>query len=262
MRPAQLLAGKTAVITGGGRRVRPPRGPRECGPARPHPNCDDRGDADAYLGTSLAPVPMGRPSEPSEVASVTNFLTSDMSIHVTGPVLGITGGRYGGGFKDLTAADLTAVVRRALLDQSNLHPIITNFFTSEPGSRIRATCSVLTSSTWTGTPARVSLAPVSAPRAPAPTTSTRILSSALVFDDKALGMWATPACAATASDQVVRVGCITVNGFHSPHAEVAQVVAQPTKWLRRLRVVLEGGKIVADDDACFHGASQGRESVH
>lgn len=42
----------------------------------------------------LAEIPMGRAAEPSEVASVVLFLSSDMSSYMTGTVLEITGGRH------------------------------------------------------------------------------------------------------------------------------------------------------------------------
>jgi len=42
----------------------------------------------------LAEVPMGRAGEPSEVASVAVFLSSDLSSYMTGTVLEVTGGRH------------------------------------------------------------------------------------------------------------------------------------------------------------------------
>ncbi|OYD66941.1 3-oxoacyl-ACP reductase FabG [Rhodococcus sp. OK302] len=42
----------------------------------------------------LSEIPMGRAAEPSEVASVVLFLSSDMSSYMTGTVLEITGGRH------------------------------------------------------------------------------------------------------------------------------------------------------------------------
>lgn len=42
----------------------------------------------------LAEVPMGRPGEPAEVASVALFLASDLSSYMTGTVLEVTGGRH------------------------------------------------------------------------------------------------------------------------------------------------------------------------
>lgn len=42
----------------------------------------------------MAEIPMGRPAEPGEVASVVLFLASDMSSYMTGTVLEITGGRH------------------------------------------------------------------------------------------------------------------------------------------------------------------------
>ena len=42
----------------------------------------------------MAEIPMRRPGEPAEVASVVAFLASDMSSYMTGAVLEVTGGRY------------------------------------------------------------------------------------------------------------------------------------------------------------------------
>ncbi|MCQ9388736.1 3-oxoacyl-ACP reductase FabG [Brevibacterium sp. 50QC2O2] len=42
----------------------------------------------------LAEIPMGRPGEPEEVASVVLFLVSDLASYLTGSVTEITGGRY------------------------------------------------------------------------------------------------------------------------------------------------------------------------
>lgn len=42
----------------------------------------------------MAEIPMGRPGEPAEVASVVLFLASDMSSYMTGTVQEITGGRF------------------------------------------------------------------------------------------------------------------------------------------------------------------------
>lgn len=42
----------------------------------------------------MADIPMGRPGEPAEVASVVLFLASDMSSYMTGTVQEITGGRF------------------------------------------------------------------------------------------------------------------------------------------------------------------------
>jgi 3-oxoacyl-[acyl-carrier protein] reductase len=42
----------------------------------------------------MAEIPMGRPGEPAEVASVVLFLASDLSSYMTGTVQEITGGRF------------------------------------------------------------------------------------------------------------------------------------------------------------------------
>lgn len=42
----------------------------------------------------LAEIPMGRPGQPSEVASVALFFASDLSSYMTGTVAEVTGGRY------------------------------------------------------------------------------------------------------------------------------------------------------------------------
>jgi len=42
----------------------------------------------------VAEVPMGRPGEPAEVASVALFLASDLSSYMTGTVMEVTGGRF------------------------------------------------------------------------------------------------------------------------------------------------------------------------
>lgn len=42
----------------------------------------------------MTEIPMARPGEPSEVASVAAFLASDLSSYLTGTVLEVTGGRY------------------------------------------------------------------------------------------------------------------------------------------------------------------------
>ena len=41
-----------------------------------------------------ADIPMGRPGEASEIASVVTFLASDMASYMTGTVLEIAGGRH------------------------------------------------------------------------------------------------------------------------------------------------------------------------
>jgi 3-oxoacyl-[acyl-carrier protein] reductase len=46
------------------------------------------------LDAKLAEIPMGRPGEPGEVASVVLFLASDLSSYVTGAVIEVTGGRH------------------------------------------------------------------------------------------------------------------------------------------------------------------------
>jgi 3-oxoacyl-[acyl-carrier protein] reductase len=46
------------------------------------------------IDSKLAEIPMGRPGEPSEVASVVLFLASDMSSYMTGTVQEIAGGRH------------------------------------------------------------------------------------------------------------------------------------------------------------------------
>lgn len=46
------------------------------------------------IDAKLAEIPMGRPGEPSEVASVVLFLASDMSSYMTGTVQEIAGGRH------------------------------------------------------------------------------------------------------------------------------------------------------------------------
>ncbi len=46
------------------------------------------------IDSKLAEIPMGRPGEPSEVASVVTFLASDMSSYMTGTVTEISGGRH------------------------------------------------------------------------------------------------------------------------------------------------------------------------
>ncbi len=46
------------------------------------------------IDSKLAEIPMGRPGEPSEVASVVLFLASDMSSYMSGTVLEIAGGRH------------------------------------------------------------------------------------------------------------------------------------------------------------------------
>jgi 3-oxoacyl-[acyl-carrier protein] reductase len=42
----------------------------------------------------MAEIPMGRPGEPSEVATVALFLASDLSSYMTGTVMEVTGGRF------------------------------------------------------------------------------------------------------------------------------------------------------------------------
>lgn len=42
----------------------------------------------------MSEIPMGRPGEPAEVATVALFLASDLSSYMTGTVLEVTGGRY------------------------------------------------------------------------------------------------------------------------------------------------------------------------
>jgi 3-oxoacyl-[acyl-carrier protein] reductase len=42
----------------------------------------------------MTEIPMSRAGEPSEVASVVAFLSSDLSSYMTGTVLEVTGGRY------------------------------------------------------------------------------------------------------------------------------------------------------------------------
>lgn len=46
------------------------------------------------IDAKLAEIPMGRPGEPSEIASAVVFLASDLSSYVTGTVLEIAGGRH------------------------------------------------------------------------------------------------------------------------------------------------------------------------
>ena len=42
----------------------------------------------------MSEIPMGRPGEPAEVASVALFLASDLSSYMTGTVMEVTGGRF------------------------------------------------------------------------------------------------------------------------------------------------------------------------
>jgi 3-oxoacyl-[acyl-carrier protein] reductase len=42
----------------------------------------------------MAEIPMGRPGEPAEVASVALFYASSMSSYMTGTVAEVTGGRF------------------------------------------------------------------------------------------------------------------------------------------------------------------------
>lgn len=46
------------------------------------------------IEAKLADIPMGRPGEASEIASVVTFLASDMASYMTGTVLEIAGGRH------------------------------------------------------------------------------------------------------------------------------------------------------------------------
>lgn len=46
------------------------------------------------IEAKLADIPMGRPGEASEIASVVTFLASDMASYMTGTVLEISGGRH------------------------------------------------------------------------------------------------------------------------------------------------------------------------
>jgi 3-oxoacyl-[acyl-carrier protein] reductase len=44
--------------------------------------------------SKIAEIPMGRPGEVDEVASVVVFLASDLSSYMTGTVLEVCGGRH------------------------------------------------------------------------------------------------------------------------------------------------------------------------
>jgi hypothetical protein len=91
----------------------------------------------------MAEIPMGRPGEPSEVASVALFYASPLSSYMTGTVAEVAGGaihvcnlldrdvvicepvrtpigRYGGMFKDLSAVDLGVAAVRGLIARTAL----------------------------------------------------------------------------------------------------------------------------------------------